>query len=52
MRYAPNTVGNRWPRLRKALVDVENDRVDDELSDWHPGEVSNVQRTWHTSARS
>ncbi|EME41655.1 hypothetical protein DOTSEDRAFT_107406, partial [Dothistroma septosporum NZE10] len=38
MRYEPKTVGSRWLRLRKLLERIENDRLDDELSDWHEGE--------------
>jgi len=36
----PKTVGSRWLRLRKALEKAEEERLDDELSDWHAGEVS------------
>lgn len=39
MRYEPKTVGSRWLRLRKLLERIENERLDDELSDWHEGEV-------------
>ncbi|KAK4620396.1 hypothetical protein CLAFUW4_11577 [Fulvia fulva] len=38
MRYEPKTVGSRWLRLRKLLERIENERLDDELSDWHEGE--------------
>lgn len=40
IRYVPKTVGSRWIRLRKALEQAENEKLDDELSDWHVGEVS------------
>lgn len=40
IRYVPKTVGSRWLRLRKALERAEEDKLDDELSDWHEGEVS------------
>lgn len=39
MKYVPKTVGSRWLRLRKVLEAAENERLDDELSDWHVGEV-------------
>jgi len=42
IRYVPKTVGSRWLRLRKALEAAEDERLDDELSDWHVGEVSGV----------
>jgi hypothetical protein len=40
IRYVPKSIGSRWLRLRKALEAVEDDRLDDELSDWHVCEVS------------
>lgn len=39
VRYVPKTVGSRWLRLRKALQEAEDEKLDDELSDWHVGEV-------------
>jgi len=39
IRYVPKTVGSRWLRLRKALEQAENEKLDDELSDWHVEEV-------------
>ncbi|KAK5117977.1 hypothetical protein LTR62_004021 [Meristemomyces frigidus] len=38
IRYNAKTVGSRWLRIRKALAVAEEDRLDDELSDWHIGE--------------
>ncbi|CAK1360229.1 hypothetical protein CB0940_06309 [Cercospora beticola] len=38
IRYVPKTVGSRWLRLRKVLEKREDERLDDELSDWHVGE--------------
>ncbi|KAM3421614.1 hypothetical protein BST61_g2001 [Cercospora zeina] len=38
IRYVPKTVGSRWLRLRKVLEQREDERLDDELSDWHVGE--------------
>lgn len=34
------TVGTRFVRLRKKKDEEEYQRLDDELSDWHVGEVS------------
>lgn len=39
MRYVPKTVGSRWLRLRKVLERAEDERLDDEMTDWHVGEV-------------
>lgn len=36
--YQPKTVNSRWTRLRKLLSQQEDERLDDELSDWHEGE--------------
>ena len=41
VRYVPKSVGSRWLRLRKTLEKVEDEQLDDELSDWHLGDVSN-----------
>lgn len=38
-RYVPKSVGSRWLRLRKALAEAEDEKLDDELSDWHVGDV-------------
>ncbi|EMC92893.1 hypothetical protein BAUCODRAFT_114891, partial [Baudoinia panamericana UAMH 10762] len=38
IRYVPKSIGARWLRLRKLFEQVENERLDDELSDWHIGE--------------
>ncbi|KAI7566821.1 hypothetical protein D0864_08542 [Hortaea werneckii] len=43
VRYVPKTVGSRWLRLRKALQEVEDDKLDDELSDWHVGEDDELE---------
>ena len=39
IRYVPKTVGSRWLRLRKTLEDAEEEKLDDEMSDWHVDEV-------------
>ncbi|KXT08210.1 hypothetical protein AC579_8680 [Pseudocercospora musae] len=46
IRYVGKTVGSRWLRLRKVLEDREDERLDDELSDWHIGEdemITNIK---------
>ncbi|KAI7083280.1 hypothetical protein KC356_g7690 [Hortaea werneckii] len=43
VRYVPKTVGSRWLRLRKALQEVEDEKLDDELSDWHVGEDDELE---------
>ncbi|KAK5676132.1 hypothetical protein LTS10_011422 [Elasticomyces elasticus] len=45
IRYQAKTVGSRWLRLRKALEQKENDRLDDELSDWHVGEDADLHES-------
>ena len=39
VRYVPKTVGSRWLRLRKVQAQHDEDKLDDELSDWHIGDV-------------
>lgn len=39
IRYVPKTIGSRYQRLRRVVEDKEDERLDDELSDWHEGEV-------------
>ncbi|KAI7277501.1 hypothetical protein KC345_g6578 [Hortaea werneckii] len=43
VRYVPKTVGSRWLPLRKALQEVEDEKLDDELSDWHVGEDDELE---------
>jgi hypothetical protein len=38
-RYVDKTIGSRFLRIRKLLQEKEDERLDDELSDWHAGEV-------------
>ncbi|KAF2165846.1 hypothetical protein M409DRAFT_24132 [Zasmidium cellare ATCC 36951] len=38
IQYEAKTVGSRWMRLKKLLMQQEDERLDDELSDWHEGE--------------
>lgn len=40
VKYTSRTINSRWLRLRKALEAKEAEILDDELSDWHMGEVS------------
>jgi hypothetical protein len=39
IRYVGRTVGSRWLRIRKALEAKEEEILEDEMSDWHDGEV-------------
>lgn len=43
IRYVGKTIGSRYLRLRKVLDDKEDEKLDDELTDWHVGEVSDVR---------
>lgn len=38
--YDKKTVGSRYIRLKRVLAERETQRLDDELTDWHDGEVS------------
>ncbi|EGP90786.1 unnamed protein product [Zymoseptoria tritici ST99CH_1E4] len=38
VRYTDKTIGSRYLRLRKAVLEKEDEVLDDELSDWHVGE--------------
>ena len=39
INYDRKTIATRWARLRKALSEREDQLLDDELTDWHEGEV-------------
>ncbi|KAK4495794.1 hypothetical protein PRZ48_013062 [Zasmidium cellare] len=43
IQYEAKTVGNRWMRLKKLLIQQEDERLDDELSDWHEGEDDQLE---------
>ena len=40
VRYDPKSVGSRWFRIKKLVKKQEEQRLDDEMSDWHMVEVS------------
>lgn len=42
MRYKATTVGSRWARLKKLLEEKEDQKLDDELTDWHVEDVREV----------
>ncbi|CAK4034648.1 Hypothetical predicted protein [Lecanosticta acicola] len=46
MRYSAKTVGSRWQRLRKMMIDAEDEELDDELSDWHVGEDDKLKEVF------
>jgi hypothetical protein len=39
VRYDSKTVGSRFIRLQKKIAEREAQRLEDELTDWHDGEV-------------
>jgi hypothetical protein len=39
INYDKKTVGSRYLRLKNAIAEREEQRLDDELTDWHEGEV-------------
>ncbi|KAK0779180.1 hypothetical protein LTR02_009217 [Friedmanniomyces endolithicus] len=45
IRYQAKTVTSRWLRLRKALEAAENERMDDELSDWHEDDDAKLRQS-------
>lgn len=51
VRYTPGAVSTRYCRLRKVAEKVKNDRLDDELSDWHVGEVHMPMMGWSDVSR-
>ena len=38
--YNPKTIGTRWARLKKALSKRQDELLDQDLTDWHDGDVS------------
>lgn len=38
--YNPKTIGTRWARLKKALAVRQDEMLDQDLTDWHDGDVS------------
>lgn len=39
-KYQPQSIGSRFVRIRKAMATRNEALLDEELSDWHEGEVS------------
>jgi hypothetical protein len=39
INYHPKTIGTRWARIKKMLQRVQDEMLDDELTDWHDGDV-------------
>nr|OQO26540.1 hypothetical protein B0A51_08787 [Rachicladosporium sp. CCFEE 5018] len=39
VKYNARTISGRWQRIRKVLEEKEEEQLDDELTDWHEGEV-------------
>lgn len=42
IHYHPKTIGTRWARIKKVLQQVQDELLDEELTDWHDGDVSSV----------
>jgi hypothetical protein len=40
IRYHSKTIGTRWARLKRAIQQHQDDLMDEELTDWHDGDVS------------
>jgi hypothetical protein len=38
--YNPKTIGTRHARIRRVLAKQKDEMLDDELTDWHEGDVS------------
>lgn len=38
--YHPKTIGTRWARLKKAMQIRNDELLDQDLTDWHEGDVS------------
>jgi hypothetical protein len=38
--YHPKTIGTRWARLKKAMQLRNDELLDQDLTDWHDGDVS------------
>lgn len=39
-KYNPKTIATRYARIKRMLQSVKDEKLDDELTDWHEGEVS------------
>ena len=37
--YHPKTIGTRWARLKKVLQKHNDELLDQDLTDWHDGDV-------------
>lgn len=45
-QLSAKTISTRWLRLKKIVERKEEERLDDELSDWHIGEASITFEGW------
>jgi hypothetical protein len=45
IKYDKKTVGTRYIRIKTAIAQRVEQQLDDELTDWHEGEVN--LRCWH-----
>lgn len=44
-RYNYKTISSRWIRLRNVLAKREDELLDEDLTDWHEGEVGRSSRS-------
>jgi hypothetical protein len=40
--YHPKTIGTRWARLKKVMQERNDELLDQDLTDWHDGDVCNA----------
>ena len=43
INYHPKTIGTRWARIKRVLQRQQDQLLDNELTDWHEGDVSCLQ---------
>jgi hypothetical protein len=42
MKYNAKTIGTRWARLKKAMAKRQDELLDQDLTDWHDGDVGST----------
>jgi len=47
-KYNVKTIGTRWAHLKKKLQEKNDQMLDEELTDWHDGDVGCYSRHLHT----
>ena len=54
-RYHPKSIATRYNRLKRDEKKAEQERLDDELTDWHKGDVNTFRAddvSLHVNSRS